>query len=73
MSALQWHQCGRDTRTADGSDGAWYELRREHTNAGTWWTAWFDDGSLYPAQRIGQGNFTQCRAACIRHYNTPGA
>lgn len=80
MSALRWRQSGPDSRTADGRySKEWYELRRERTNAGTWWTAWFydgllsDDGSEYPPQRIGYGNFVQVRAAAIRHYNTPVA
>ena len=73
MSALQWSRSGPDSRVADGRYSKWwYELHREHTNAGTWWTAWFYVGSEERPQRLAQGSFTEVRHKAIAHHNHPG-
>lgn len=72
MTPLKWRYVSKNVRHADGHYTSWwYELVRENTDAGTWWTAWFHD---YPhgKQRIGYGNFIQARAACIKHHNHKG-
>jgi len=74
MSALQWRVSGKDKRTAQSRDNWFYELEREHYMAttGTYWTAWFHDGSeLGPVCLATKCTYYEARRAASVHHNDP--